>query len=315
MEYMLNELSVKPVHVKSQVETLMRQFVLSAIEAEKSLLLNQLRIDEELGNSLYDLYLMENYSIGQWIEDRCQDKDIQQKFLSIISLSPLISKEEQERFFSENCIYQGILAKGLKAALLLDTYCINFLTDTCWNDTFIPVEHEYWEEGNIKTERAAVKCFSTVEHVKSHVDSFRQQQEANLQRSRELWEKRDDFFPNLVLCPSVKTQIARLGMSIDLGNVIERLRVLDLIASRWESGSLNYGVINKHYNLTIHSESQLTLDNYGTSRRFALPNGEKRVFSLHILVGGLRIHFYPDVDEHVIYIGYIGPHVKTWLYR
>lgn len=315
MEYMLNELSVKPVHTKSQVETLMRQFVLSAIEAEKCLMLNQLRIDEELGNSLYDLYLMENYSIGQWIEDRCLDKDIQRKFLSIISLSPLISKEEQERFFSENCICQGKLAKGLKAALLFDTYCINFLTDARWNDTSVPVEHEYWKEDNIKTERVSVKCFSTVEHVKVHVDFFRRQQELNLQRSRELWEKRNDFFPNLVLCSSVKVQISRLGKSIDLGNVIERLRVLDLIASRWESGSLNYGIINKQYNLTIHSESRLTLDNYGSSRRFALPNGERKIFSLHALVGALRIHLYPDVGEHIIYIGYIGPHLKTWLYR
>lgn len=314
MEYMLNELSVKPVHTKLQVEALMNKFVLSAIEAEKSLMLNQLRIDETLGNSLYDLYLMENYSIGQWVEDRCQDRDVQQKFLSIVSLSPLINEKEQERFCSENCICRGELAKGMKAALVYGTYCINFLTEDFWNVTSIPVEREYWEEDCIKTEQMAVRCFSTVEHVNAHIDYFLQQQQECLQRSRELWDKRTEFFPNLVLCPSVKGQISRLGKSTDLGNVIERLRVLDQVASKWESGNLNCGAINKQYNLTIHSESQLTLDNYGTSRRFALPNGDKKVFVLHLLVGDLRIHFYPDEKEHILYIGYIGVHLKTWLY-
>lgn len=315
MEYMLNELSLKLVHTKSQVETLMNQFVLSAVEAERYLMLNQLRIDEELGNSLYDLYLMENYSIGQWIEDRSQDKDLQQKFLTIVSLSPLINEKEKERFVSENCFYQGKLSKGLKAAFFSNTYCINFLTDMCWDVTSIPIEHEYWVEDDIRKEQKVVKCFSTVEHVNAHIDSFRQQQEANLQRSRELWDRRNEFFPNLVLCPSVKQQISRLGKSIDFGNVLERLRELDMVASKWVSGSFNYSLINKQYNLTIHSESQLTLDNFGSSRRFTLPNGDRKSFPLHLLVGGLRIHFYPDVDEHIIYIGYIGAHLKTWLYR
>lgn len=64
----------------------------------------------------------------------------------------------------------------------------------------------------------------------------------------------------------------------------------------------------------IHPESQQTMDNYGSLRKFSLPNGEKEIFSLHLIVGDLRIHFYPDNESQKIYIGYIGFHLRTWLY-
>lgn len=126
--------------------------------------------------------------------------------------------------------------------------------------------------------------------------------------------EKKEFFPYLTMCDSIRKNITRMGKSTNLYNVIEKLRVMNKIAQEWKKGNFNYQEINKNYNITIHPETQQTLDNYSACRCFSLPNGTREIFSLHILAGDLRIHFYPDNDSKHIYIGYIGPHLPTMLY-
>nr|WP_321376484.1 hypothetical protein [uncultured Bacteroides sp.] len=309
---MLNELSQIKVNTRLQVHGIMEYFVLAANEAESTLLLDELRIDEMLGNNLYDLQLMNDYSIGQWIEDENVDGDLKSKFLSIVSTSPLVNREEISRFESENCYYEGQLGAGIKAALFYNTFCINFFIGNYVDKISLPIKHEYISDGELKNDDEIIKCFTTSSDVLKHKDWFLNFQNENLQRSKDLWDKRTEFFPNLILCEAVKSQISRLGKSTNLTNIIERLRALNEVASSWTTGDFNYQQINDSYRLTIHPESTLTLDNYKQCRIFSLPDKRKELFDLHIITGNLRIHFYPDNNEKKIYIGYIGHHLKTW---
>lgn len=314
MEYMLNELSLKKVKTKMQAYGLMENFVHAAVEAERQLNLDRLRIDESLGDNLYDLYLVDGYSIGAWFEDYKVDSDLKAKFLSIVSLSPLVDGELKWRFEDENCYHNGVLGLGIKASLICDTFCVNFLTADCWKSSSLSVVHEYIEEGELKSVDALLKCFSDRLHVSRHAEWFRKFREDNLKNSKELWVKRQELFPYLLFCANVKQNVARMGNSTNLNNVINRLRVLDDIAQNWNKGNFNYEEINKSHNITIHAESQLTLDNYRAVRNFRVLDGTYKTFSLHILVGDLRIHFYPDNESRKIYVGYIGIHLRTWLY-
>ena len=46
-------------------------------------------------------------------------------------------------------------------------------------------------------------------------------------------------------------------------------------------------------------------------RLFYLPNGNSVFFENHVkLSKGFRIHFFPDPKNEIIYIGYIGKHLK-----
>lgn len=316
MEYMLNEISLEKKDTKMQAYGLMENFVYAAVNAEDLLNLSRLRIDESLGNNLYDIFLTNDYNIGSWVEDKNVNRDLKDKFLSIVSLSPLVEGELKRRFEEEDCFYNDIQGKGIKAALIYETFCINFLSNDCWNTATIPIRHDYIEEKgeDIKSVEKNIRCFGNKSHVESHLEWYTEFLKENIKKSSEIWDKKEELFPNLIFCNNIKKQVARIGRSTNLNNVINRLMTLSDVASNWQEGSFNYENINKSYSLTIHPESQQTMDNYGSLRKFSLPNGEKEIFSLHLIVGDLRIHFYPDNESQKIYIGYIGFHLRTWLY-
>lgn len=315
MEYMLNELSLNHVQTKMQVYGLMENFVHAAVYAEQKLGLSNLRIDTSLGRNLFDLSFLSNYSIGAWLGDFKVSKDLKDKFLIIISSSPLITDcKLEKRFEEENCYFNDNLGQGLKAALICNTLCINFLTEECWNTNKLSVIHEYIENNDIIKCEEQICCFGNKYHVESHLDWLRKQKFEKLKDGKELWDNKNAFFPNLIFCNSVKQNLSKIGKSIDLANIIRRLQVLDEVAIEWKAGSFNYESVNNAKNIVIHPESQMTLDNCSAVRCFSLPNGERIVFSLHVICGNLRMHFYPDNQTREIYIGYIGPHLRTWLY-
>jgi len=312
MIYILNELSQRMVHTKLEAHEIMKTFILAANDAETKLDLKELRIDETIGRNLYELQLMDHYSIGQWSNDGQVSKDLKDKFKLITSSSPLISQNEVDRFENEICTYNGKEGKGIKAALFYNTFCINFLADEYKGKTALAIKHEFVLNDELQNEDKSIKCFATSYHVETHKEWFFDYQKQCIQASKDLWDKRLTLFPNLFFCDKVESQIRKNGISSDITNIIERLKELDFVASIWIRGSFSHEEINHHYNLTIHPESNLTLDNYKQSRTFKLPDGHSEVFELHIIVGSLRIHFYPDNNTHKIYIGYIGHHLKTW---
>jgi hypothetical protein len=315
MEYMLNELSLNHVQTKMQVYGLMENFVHAAVYAEQKLGLTNLCIDISLGKNLFDLSFLSDYSIGAWLGDSKVSRDIKDKFLIIISSSPLITDcKLEKRFQEENCYFNNTLGKGLKAALICKTLCVNFLTEECWNTNKLSVIHEYIEDDDIIKCEKQICCFGNKVHVESHLDWLRKRKFEELKDGKSLWEGKSDFFPNLIFCSSVKQNLSRLGKSIDLANITRRLQVLDEVAMEWESGSFSYELVNNTKSIVIHPESQMTLDNFSAVRCFLLPNGERTVFSLHVICGNLRMHFYPDNQTKKIYVGYIGPHLRTWLY-
>ncbi len=131
---------------------------------------------------------------------------------------------------------------------------------------------------------------------------------------RNLWAKRAQKFPSLILCGVVESQIAQIGKSSAFNQMVSRLEELDKAARTWQEGAFSYKDINKHFALNISPESKLTMDNYGNERKFKLPNGKIEFFELHIKTGDLRFHFFPDNTARKVYIGYIGKHLRTWKY-
>ena len=94
--------------------------------------------------------------------------------------------------------------------------------------------------------------------------------------------------------------------------IINRLKSLNDYAEHWKTGDFSYEDVNATTDLRISPESNNTIKNYGSLRRFTIPNQGKKLFDLHIKTGNLRFHFYPDNNNRKIYIGYIGKHLRTF---
>lgn len=130
-----------------------------------------------------------------------------------------------------------------------------------------------------------------------------------------LWTQKEDLFPSLLFCQCVYYQCARLGNSPDFRRILVGLSKLDRFVGTWVTGAFDLKHIAESFGLTITGESQSTLAQYGDERIFALPSGGNKTFELHIKLGSLRIHIYPDSQTHKVYIGYIGKHLRTVKYN
>jgi hypothetical protein len=123
------------------------------------------------------------------------------------------------------------------------------------------------------------------------------------------------LFPYLVLCGDIEQQMNTIGNSRFFAQIVEKLKELNNVAFKWKEGAFSYKAINREHPLVISPESEQTMNQYGNLRTFSLPDDRREIFELHVKTGELRFHFYPDNDNRIIYVGYIGPHLSTVKYK
>jgi hypothetical protein len=306
---------------------------------------NQLRVHKNIGKDLYNLELAPGYYVSNWlhshtptthtyakkdktvgsmqrVEDDPSSHDLRERFRDIFTSAPLITDDEpiekdiNDRSTFEISIQQGELktAEGLGAAFLLDTIALSFLSLPFWDTNQIKDLKHYHikDDGSDVNESVEVRHASRPGHMEFHTEWLDKKKRASLMAAGDLWERREEFFPHLVLCGCIEQQLAQnIGIGSKYFNqIIDRLKSLDAYAKDWTTGKFSDKSL-KRYGLNVSGESEQTMRKYGRDRRFRLPGKGKATFEKHIKTGDLRFHFYPDEESHLIYVGYIGPHLRT----
>ncbi len=318
--YIFNELSITIFANKYEAKAGLKTFIQTCVKV-KELGFNTLRLHENIGN-IYQLEIAPNYLISHWLTDSDVADDLKDSFREIIFYSPLINDDypiaKERNSLSEFKIKLGDevkFADGLGAAYLLETLCVSFLSNQLWDsDEIENIEHWYIKaDASEVTETITVKHATRQAHLDKHKIWFEKIKRERLQKSRDLWENRADFFPHLILCGAVEKQLTRLGIqSKYLDQIIEKLKLLNQYAKEWIEIEGSYSVNNlREYGLNVSGESEATLRKYGQLRKFRLPNRQRKLFEQHIKTGDLRFHFYPDEETKTIYVGYIGEHLPT----
>ncbi|OUD12557.1 hypothetical protein [Thioflexithrix psekupsensis] len=305
----LNELSypfVDQYDAKKGLETFVRTY-----QKIGEIGLKTLRLPAEI-NSIHYLPLAPNYLLLNYLNDSDVNIDIKDRIREILTDAPFIHDDEFDiKEKSENSEFrfqlngESVIAQGLGVAYLLDTLCLSFNSQEIWDCDFISLLRIDYE----KTEQVKVKHSSKPEHFTAHKSYFEQKKRDSLKESKELWQRRAEFFPHLEFLKQVEQQLELCGLSKHFFQIIERLKKLNNYAEKWkqEGGAYNNKVIE---GLDVTGESVPTLNKYADERTFRLPNGEKKIFEQHIKTGDLRIHFYPDNQTRKIYVGYIGKHLR-----
>ena len=314
--YIFNELS-SPFSTRTEANKHLRTFLSTCFEARR-FGFKTLHLHENIGKNLYEWLIAPDYTISQWLQN--SEEDIKNQFRDIIIRTPLLTDdypiEKERNELSEFKIHKQF-AYGVGTAYLLETFCVSFLSLDLWDtDEIKNVEHWYLTEADEEnTEIITVKHASKPKHLAKYKDWLEQQRRESLAKSQDLWERRKEFFPHLILCGEVEKQLTRLGIqSKFFDQIIERLKRLNEYAQNWQTGSYNKNAV-KQCGLRVSGESEETLVKYGRQRKFRLPNGKRQLFEKHIKTGDLRFHFYPDENNHIIYVGYIGTHLSTSKYK
>lgn len=269
-----------------------------------------------------EILLAPNYPMLAWFNDGEVSREARDYILTYATRYPVINPPladlspdddiviRSQRFL---CTFEAQDADGLGYAFLLGGLAISLLTEHCWDASSVMLEtmEEDISTGNIVPIPAEVKHASRVQHVSTHSSWIKERLKNSVRNGRDLRQKANQWFPNLIFCDSASKQLNTIQSgSIQLQRIVEKLSELEKFCTNWESGSFN-GASLHHYS----GESDTVLNNPSLRRHREIicPDGEKRLFDLHLkgLPGAWRIHFCPDEQNRKIFVGHIGAHLPT----
>lgn len=272
--------------------------------------LNKIRMSNDFKN----YYILKETTFSQFMG--MQERDFQSRLRSFVSNnmieidSPIIHESEQEQKNIMNSCEYYYKDKpndgGLACADIWNTVSVSFNMDSQWEKhTIILKKQKLTDNGEINETEIDIKHASDTSHLISHEEFFQ-----DLKRDigkgitqENFWKNKSKTFPKtIVFCQEVESQIKKLDRNVFLQAIgilldIETNKkcLTDFCYSR-ESSTVRQ-------NVKMKNERVFTV------------NGNKVFFEYHLknLPNGHRIYFLKENNK--IYIGYIGKHLATALYK
>lgn len=291
-----------------QTKTLMSQF----IETIREILEQGLQAKLFLNVNFYKINLSSDYPLAQWLNDPKVDQGEKDLILSLqfFEFNEIFDdKNEQEAFECEN--YKSD-PKGLIYAYKNESLCISLETNQLWNKSIISLLKIILQDEKLIEEYIEVKHASNKNHVIEHQQWIQECLHSDINNGLELWKQRNEIFPYLEFCQSVRKQLANLSLNHQQFRFLKNaLEILNNSSRNWQEGS-NFKVEG----LDFSGESQSTLEQYWKERTFLCPDGEERTFEFHAKLKSFncRIYIYP-LQPQKVYVGYIGKHLSTAKYK
>lgn len=257
--------------------------------------------------------LCANYGIHDWLKDDTVERREKSFFRTLLNRGILLDSEqllESEFLIRINSQNKGAI--GCLAAYEWNGYVVSFLSDVLWDGEFIQGEYIHIDGTECS---ASIRNCSKVEHVEKLITEKRIQGRLMISSGRELWDKREELFPHLIFCDSVKRQLEEARISLHIKVIVNRIQILEDYFSTYEGTfereKMGYGC--RYESETVQNDVSLR-----NLRKFTTPYGEEKYFYWHISFSGDypgRIHFLPDSKHKLGIIGYVGKHLPTKTYR
>lgn len=309
LEMVLNELSLRiPADNVQTAQQKMSDLVETAREAAEFGVKPIIRTHSDFYNSL----LAQDYSLSNWLVDRNVNRD-EIRFLLTAAKTPFLADiqnyEIENKTTLSDFFYKGEISEGFKIAYILECIALSIKSEQQWESHTIVLEATWLEDdGTYESETLRVVHASNKQHIKLHIPWIQERLRTGVRDGVDLWNRREELFPTLVFCDCVSVQIQSLenGNPI-LRQVVGRLFALEQSCKIWVNGSYDLNQLNK-----ASPESESRLQKFKKLLTFRCPDGQERIFSLHMRMtpGDWRLHFSTDLGPGKIIIGYIGRKIQ-----
>lgn len=290
----------------------MDEFVATLRQCRKAGVSGGLRVPKQFHHML----LANDYPIGRWIGDRSIDRN-QRDFVRVVItkapfLEDLLVDSVQNSYELAEFTCEGRTSQGLALAFLLDSLSVSLSSDTPWKRSAIPIGIFALDESATELDDVAmVRNASTPTHVTEHSSWISKRRITDIVSGRDLWDRRAYLFPSLDFCLEVETQIENLAAN-DPCFIFAVKAFADLqdFCVNWTSSAFDQRSLGN-----CSRESQPTMQQYGESRAFTAPEGNKVVFEWHLKRFDFRTYFTPLGSTKRMLIGYVGRHLRTVKYN
>ncbi len=300
------------------------EFLKTCIKA-KNAGLKTILVAQELDNSWFLLELAPNYFWKNWYDQNKNDDDYRdaiRTFRSITTQSPLLNPED----ISDGAdLFQVFLNDGneyiaVTAAAWHESPLVSFETKPPWNDSPLKVSINRINpvSTEIENDTASIHNYYNYNVFSQYLPELLEQRNASLSSGKAIVKRFEALYPGVSLCGKATQQLNNWSASHSiLDQVKQSLLKISQFVQKWKSGEfVTYSPDNLHkcgLSFQVSGESQ-TVRNKPALRRereFWLPCGREEFFEHHVkMSAGYRLHFYPDNDKRIIYVGYIGPHLR-----
>ena len=263
--------------------------------------------------------LAPDYSVVQWRNDRQVNRDERELFRLYTTKSPLLNDVLEQIVQRERgceAKFEGIEAKGLLVAFLLDSLSVSLPSDPAWQTARLSVSILELDEGGdpILTDEIILHAASP-ECVRELAPLFEVRIRDHAASGRDIVEHKGMLLPKLRFCGNVEETLIGMGPN-DPGFAWVRRSLLELNdhCRTWVEGEFRHSMLRG--SPAPESQSVDDNDDLRRLRLFACADGKERYFRWHMKNKSLnlRLHYFPKNDEHIVLIGYIGPHLPTARY-
>lgn len=254
-----------------------------------------------------------DYPLRRWLNDQEVDQIKRDIILTLTTNSPFSRdidnpdiQDIENNLGDYEYSYEGKKVIGLGVAHLLNALAISFRSAACWDSSHISVDIISAEDNDEKVEifHACRKA-----HVEEHANWIQSYTQVEVRKGVDLWQCKEDLFPHLQFCDAVEKQLQTL-LANDrmLQSVTRRLWELENYSNNWSSGAFDLNTLPSK----ATPESDSRLKQFKKELTFECPDGESRLFSLHVRMtpGAWRLYFSADSGPGQLIIGYIGPKLQ-----
>lgn len=261
----------------------------------------------------YDL--TPEYSLRQWLNDNEVDLELRRSIKTRFSKLPFLKeiKEYEAEGGRFDCLFRGKRAVGLVAAHLLQSLALSLNSGPEWAGPALAISIEEMDAETIEIEVTEVqlKHVSTPAHIEFHQAWISERLWSSVSDGSYLLEKAAEWLPALEITPGAREQILALRIGdVHLRQLIERLLEFQTYCDSWNAGPFEKDALRK---VSPESTSVNTDPRLRAMRMFRRDSGEDVYCEWHarITPRAWRIHFFPDVEQRKLIIGYVGPHLET----
>jgi|LGOV01.1.fsa_nt_gb hypothetical protein len=314
-----------PFHDRYFAEECIPEFLKIISDAKNNAKIFTILLDESLESSWFEIELAPNYFFREWFNKHAQDKnkkDLIRIFKSMATQSPLFEANDTGGDLELFDVKENTTNKNystLRAAHWYNSLLYSFPTQSPWNTSPLDINTETYDStGKIFEEKKElINIFNMDTWLEIRAELI-QNQEENIKSGKELWKQCSKLYPRLKYCGKTPAQLQSWSHSTTVLNQIKNcFHHLNSYADEMSKNNVKgfscqqLRDIGFQFEVSGESSSVKNDKKKKEQRMFYTANGNKEFFENHAkLAHGFRLHFFPDPQNGIIHIGYIGPHLK-----
>lgn len=311
-----------PFESKGRASSAIPEFLKICLRSQ-SLGLSTILIDESVDTGWFRLKLANGFFWQDWYNQNNDNehKDLIRAFRLILTRQPFFSSEDNgdELEFFEVQLNGRDSYPALRAAVWHEAPIASFPTRSPWDNSPVEVQVNKLEpDGQLTSSVCSITNFYSISVLEEMENEILGTRDALIRSGKEILKRQKDLYPHVEFCGKAEQQLSQWSFSNTiLEQAKESFKILSYFGLKWKQGEIaaysDQGLVYLGLNHKVSGESATVLlnRNLRKEREFWLPNGRKEVFEKHIKISnGFRIHFFPDNQSRLIYVGYIGPHLR-----